>query len=699
MQKLVAIISRAFSLLAVSLGLGAEPAPIRTAGEALALSPEALALRPPVHLRGIVTYCKSEGIPDVIIHDETGGAFIGGIASEFAASLRPGMVIEVEGTAGAGNFTPRIQATRVRAAGAQALPTAERVSFDELRSGRFDCRFVEAAGVVRTATIDRELQPPRLILRVATAAGVFHVWVLRFGNDDGSRLVDAAVRVRGVCLAWENPRRQLTSVRLLVNESPDIAITRAPNADPFAAPLSSPENLLRYHPEGLNPHRVRLRGVVTWQRAGESIVLQNDRFGALVKSEQLLPLRLGDEVEAAGFPALDGYSAALEDSVFRMVAHSGEPAPQRVTARQLLTDVWVNDVDQKLVRVPGTLRALRREAGEMLLMMESEGVSFIALAGGAENAAWTRLPEPGSQLELTGVCDIRPSERRRLVGGPPDGFALLLRSESDVRALRPGPWLNQRRLRVILGVSLGAFLVATLWAFALRQRVRRRTAQLAREIRSRHDAEVEFQAALGERARIAAELHDGLQQSLTAVALQLEAARLAAEKSPKLVPQYVEAARDLVSRSRDEVRQSVWNLRARTDASSADLVAELRQLAQGMTLNGGLAVEVRETGVRAVVPEVVSNHVLRIAQESLTNAVKHGGAARIEIEAGFTDSAFTLRISDDGSGFSPLDSSKVGRSHSGLRGMRERAERIGGKISIQSVPERGCVVTLNVPLQ
>ena len=94
--------------------------------------------------------------------------------------------------------------------------------------------------------------------------------------------------------------------------------------------------------------------------------------------------------------------------------------------------------------------------------------------------------------------------------------------------LRSGPWLNQRRLLMILGVAAGALLLAVTWAFTLRRRVEKRTALLAREIRSRHDTEVEFNATLEERTRIAAELHDTVQQSLTGVALQLEAAGLAA---------------------------------------------------------------------------------------------------------------------------------------------------------------------------
>ena len=691
----------ALVVLTLAPGREAVAAPgeaLRTVREVLALSTDALAQKPTVHLRGVVTYFKAEGIPDLVVQDETGGIFVGQGERESGRGLQAGMVVEVEGAAGPGNFSPRVQSARISIVGTNGLPAAERVSFDDLKSGRFDCRYVEAVGVVHAATVDRGLNPHRLILRIATPAGFFNAWVLRSGSDDGQRYIDAAVRVRGVCLAWENPRRQFTSLRLLVNDLDAITVTRAPPADPFSAVPATPDDLLRYRPDGLNPHRVRLRGVVTWWRPGDYLVIQDARFGVRVNSDSRAPLKLGDAVEVAGFPALMGYSAGLQGSVYRVIGHTGEPGAQPVSVGQLLTDQWAADTDQKLVRLPGTLRAVQRNGWETILAMEEEGVSFAALLQRDDNTRWPEQIELGSRLELTGVCDVRPSDRRRLVGGTPDGFALLLRERRDVVVLRAGPWSNQRRLSVFLGVSGGALLLAMMWAFALRRRVAKRTAQLAREIRSRHDAEVEFDATLGERARIAAELHDTLQQSLTGVALQLEAASLAARQSADQAPPHVETARQLLERSREELRRSVWNLRQSGGGASTDLVAELSELAQSMSLGGNLIVEVKSTAPPRPLEELTVNHSLRIAQESLTNAVKHGRAKHIFIEVGFAGSALTLRITDDGAGFTPAAAPGAGTGHFGLHGMRERAHRLGGTLALESAPGRGTTVTLTAPL-
>ncbi len=673
--------------------------PWLTVGEVLRLTPEVLRQKPAVRLRGVVTYFKSEGARDLVIQDETGGIFVSPGDREPAAGLQPGMLVEVAGTAGLGNFSPRVQATTISVLGVNPLPEPELVVFDDLRSGRFDCRYVEANGVVRAAIVDRELTPPRLILRVATPAGLFNCWVLRFGDGEGLRLVDAAVRVRGVCLAWENPRRQFTSLRLLVNNLDAIAVTLASPADPFAAAPTMPDDLLRYRPEGLNPHRVRLRGVVTCWRPGDYLVIQDAKFGIRVNSDSRTPLRSGDEVDVVGFPALIGYSAGLEDSVFRIIGHHDEPAPTLVTAREFISDQWAIDTDQKLVRLQGTLRALQHEDREMHLLMEDAGVNFDALLPHDSSDGWAEAIDAGSRLELTGVCDVRPSDRNRMVGGTPDGFALLLRERRDVVVLHAGPWLNRKRLLMILGVSGAGLSFAVLWAFMLRRRVEKRTAQLAREIRSRHDVAAEFAAVQSERDRLAAELHDTVQQSLTGAALQLRAAGLALVHAPDDARPHVDNARQLLEHSRDELRNAVWDLRAGTAVAETDLAAALREAAASAQIGGGRPVAFSMEGEPRPVSPALAHHAARIAHEALTNALRHSGAHAMELTLSFVPHGLQLTIRDEGHGFDPEQAAGPATGHFGLEGMKRRAARLGGTLTIESVTGKGTTITLNAPLE
>ena len=369
-------ISLAVALLLSSAGLVVAQT-FTNVADVLSLSSEQLSKVPPVRLRGVVTYYKSAGIPNLIVQDETGGIFIGGgKALETARAWQPGDVVEVEGTAIAESFAPRVQAVRVQRVGNGELPAAVPVSSDNLRSGQFDGRYVEARGVVRSAVRDDALLPPRLILRVATAAGQFDAWVLRFSDDDAARLVDAAVTLRGVCLTWPNQRRQLSNVRLLVNSVDDIQVTRAAPADPFTAPLVAPDALMRYRPEGLDAQRVRLRGVVTWWRAGEGLVLQDGTSGVRVNVVSPPQWQLGDEVEAVGFPGLNGYTAGLQDALVRVVPQRGAVEPVSLTAREILQSKPLADCDQRLVRVTGRLRAVQREGGLTQLFLRSGEVEI-----------------------------------------------------------------------------------------------------------------------------------------------------------------------------------------------------------------------------------------------------------------------------------------------------------------------------------
>jgi signal transduction histidine kinase len=248
---------------------------------------------------------------------------------------------------------------------------------------------------------------------------------------------------------------------------------------------------------------------------------------------------------------------------------------------------------------------------------------------------------------------------------------------------------------MLVVASVVALLAALAWAFSLRRRVQRRTAQLAREVRFRQDASVEARAILAERERLAAELHDSLQQRLTGAALQLSAAELASEEQDvERVRRHVASAQSLLKRSRDDLRESVWNLR-HDPGETTDLAEELREMAAGMTAGGGPVIEVR--GSAPLLSEPTAHHMIRIAQEAMTNAVNHGNPKHITIDLQCTDGDLVLVIADDGCGFSPGGSASVGVSHFGLGSMRKRASMLGGTLAIDGSPGRGTTLTLRAP--
>jgi signal transduction histidine kinase len=672
------------------------PIPIRAIFD---LAPAKVDSNTEVRIRGVVTYHRDVEHGELVVEDATGGILID-TNQALPRLVPPGTLVEVRGCPITLPTGRRLRLTEVRELGAAPLPEPARVTYEELCSGRFQGRYVEMAGIVQSATLDTKLVPPRLLVRLSTPVGGADLWVLRFGGEDGGRLIDAEVRVRGVCFIWTNARRQLTGARLVLQDLSAVTVLRPGPADPFAAPAVSPKDLLNYRPDGVDLHRVHVRGVVTAVGPGGGVTVQVGGTGiraTLAAPGEAEALRPGDEVDLVGFPVMSGASAALDHAQVRVRGPAAEPAPLETSAEQIVrgrhrTD---GDTDQRLVRLRGTLRAWDRQGGSVLLSLEDGGLSFQAtLPVPPDGPAPEDGFDIGGVLSLTGICERTVSPRAHLLGGHPDGFLLRLRGPADAEVLRGGGWFTARRLAVVAGVVGAGLLAATAWALVLRERVRRRDAQLARQVRSRHEAEIAFQATLAERNRLACELHDSLQQHLTAAALQLDAAGLAVRHGAAGVGDHIAAARGQLATTQDELRRSLWDLRRQ---DRPDLLAELRDLGESMALGAGLRVGVRAAGEPRRLPETAAHELVRIVQEAVGNAVRHARPRGIDIAVEFRESSVAVTVSDDGRGFSLSEAARR-EGHYGLEGMRARAARLGGELRISSEPGRGTTVSLDVPL-
>ena len=118
----------------------------------------------------------------------------------------------------------------------------------------------------------------------------------------------------------------------------------------------------------------------------------------------------------------------------------------------------------------------------------------------------------------------------------------------------------------------------------------------------------------------------------------------------------------------------------------------------GVAVAVGVEVAVDVTGAETKLPEEMEQHLLRIAQEAVANALKHAGASRIEVKLEVEARTLHLRIKDDGRGFDQQDVFSSHAGHFGVIGMRERAERLGGELRLASNPGEGTEVVVTVPL-
>jgi len=211
---------------------------------------------------------------------------------------------------------------------------------------------------------------------------------------------------------------------------------------------------------------------------------------------------------------------------------------------------------------------------------------------------------------------------------------------------------------------------------------------------TRLSTEARDSAVIAERNRMARDIHDTLAQGFTGVIVQLEAAEdarlrgLAAEAD-----EHLHRARDMARESLGEARRSVHALRPQA-LEENDLCEALDAMFTKMTAGTALRSEFSFQGDPRSLPAEWEEDLLHIGQEALTNVLRHAAASNFKARITFERGQARLDFRDDGRGFDP--DGKGGGF--GLRGMRERVERMGGELSIRSEAGRGSAISVTVPL-
>jgi signal transduction histidine kinase len=230
----------------------------------------------------------------------------------------------------------------------------------------------------------------------------------------------------------------------------------------------------------------------------------------------------------------------------------------------------------------------------------------------------------------------------------------------------PGWYRDANYVSDVLMFSMG--LVLALAMADVADRERRGAARIA-----------ELSAAT-ERNRLARDIHDSLGHHLTAISIQLAKADAFASRDPAVAGQALADARRSVGLALEDVRASVGTLRA----GPVRLVDALAGLAD---------VTLRVEGEERDLDQAMVTALYRAAQEAVTNARRHGRAARVTVTVTFGGADTRLVVTDDGRGFAP-DASHSGF---GLLGLRERAALLGGTVTVDSSPGTGTRVTVTVP--
>jgi signal transduction histidine kinase/ligand-binding sensor domain-containing protein len=264
-------------------------------------------------------------------------------------------------------------------------------------------------------------------------------------------------------------------------------------------------------------------------------------------------------------------------------------------------------------------------------------------------------------------------------------------------------WFQASAMLLVLGLALAGYR----WRVhevrvqnrRLAQTVAEQTAELRREMEQRQQAEEALahkaadeaarEAVIAERTRLARDLHDAVTQTLFSASLIAEVLPDLYTMNPEEGKQSTEELRQLTRGALAEMRTLLLELRpsAVAQAKLEDLV---RQLIEAIVGRARLPVQYRAEGQRPI-PDDVKIAIYRIAQESLNNVVKYAKAKQVTVDLRQQPMGVRLTVADDGVGFDPA---AVGPAHFGQKIMRERAESIGARLSVQSEPGEGTVVTV-----
>ena len=259
-----------------------------------------------------------------------------------------------------------------------------------------------------------------------------------------------------------------------------------------------------------------------------------------------------------------------------------------------------------------------------------------------------------------------------------DALLEVTRARAALERTRSARRIEQ--FRWIIGTIAGLAIISVLGLIVLFR---------ARQNRARAEG------AIAERTRMARDLHDTLLQSFSGLAMELRAAAISAPSTggTQTATRLADLA-NKASTSLAEARDAVWRFRL---PMSGGLLPTIEAWIESQRLNTSVELSVSTSGPLPDLGDERSEHLLRVVQEAVGNALRHGQPSRIDVRFRPESGGIRLEIRDDGRGFVPDGEYAGTGNHWGLLGMRERIARVGGTFTVESAPDAGTTVAALIP--
>ena len=391
-----------------------------------------------------------------------------------------------------------------------------------------------------------------------------------------------------------------------------------------------------------------------------------------------------------GFPRTDLFRINLVRADFRILSKPPTPAgsPTDVSADKLFSGRYGEHQIQpqyhgRLIRISGEAVDVRDQVTTL-----SCGKHIVTLD--ASSCKGMNGVARGCKVSATGICVINfenflPQEPFPRI----NGITIVPRSADDIEVLSRPPWWTPSRLAALVA-ALVAFIVAILiWNRILQRMIERR----GRAIYRFKIAKAESDLRLDERTRLAVEIHDSISQTLTGVSFQIDAAEKTLGVDDVAATGFLGVAKRTLLSCREELRRCLWDLRNNT------LEDEVFAHAIEKTVKphiGTAKLSVRFDVPRHSISDSTAHTILSIIRELTVNATRHGHAAHVRIAGEKRDDVVRFSVRDDGCGFDPSTRPGPTQGHFGLQGVRERVNKLQGKVKIESAPGQGTKITVEI---
>lgn len=588
-------------------------------------------------------------------------------ASIPAMAIRPGDRVHVTGTIDPSeHYKGQVAAVcnAIRVLAHEGLPKPLPVRAEEFSVARYTHLLVSVEGILSDVFSDQVDKNWTYFAINCDDRTVYAVQPLLPDGHEFDNLIGKRVRVCGTPEGNPGARQILGSTLNLASIEPLQPSDATQRTDPFDVPDIEGFAFFEKSNHDRGTRRCATGQVIAvWDR--DKLLLKT-KSGAIIRGELAEPRspHFGDHIKLSGFPETDLFNAILIRAVWKSTTgpQITDGLPDRISANQIQSpDLQRYDFNQhgKLVKLTGIVRGLPIRGGDGRLYLDNDD-RMVATDVSAILESFPAI-EIGSLIEVCGTCVIE-AEKMTLNQSFPriTGFRIVPRVSTDIKVISGPPWWTPSKLLAIIAALL---ILATI--IAVRARIVRNQSKIK----------------LGERTRLAVELHDTIAQNLTGASFEINAAeRLIPTDSDASLKHLARAARTLKS-CRDELRNCIWDLRNLT-LEAPDMNTAIRSTLEPHI--GNTALSIRFNVPRTLFTDNSAHALIRIIRELTLNAIRHGDAKNVKIAGSVESGVLHFSVRDDGSGFDPDNRPGLREGHFGLQGIQERLKKFNGEMTIQS---------------